>query len=96
MGSRYEGVPERVGTDRLVYPGTAGHPGHDPSGTVASGDRSVLYANRVLRTWLKIQMHNKPNMLLTLENWDGRPVMQYCGIPIKTVDQLVSSEARVV
>ena len=35
QGSRYEGVPERVGTDRLVYPGTAGHPANDPSGTVA-------------------------------------------------------------
>jgi hypothetical protein len=69
---------------------------NDASGTVSTGDRSVLYANRVVRTWLKIQMHNKPNLLLSLENWDGKPVMQYCGLPIKTVDQLVSSEARVV
>ena len=56
----------------------------------------VEIANRVVRTWLRIQMHNKPNLLLTLENWDGRPIMTYCGLPIRTVDQLVSSEARAV
>jgi hypothetical protein len=67
-----------------------------PSGTVASGDRSVLYANRIVRTWLRIQMHNKPNMLLTLENFDGKPVLSYCGLPIRTVDQLLSTEARVI
>ena len=69
---------------------------NDASGTVAGGDRSVLYANRVVRTWLKIQMHNKPNLLLTLDNWDGKPVMSYCGLPIRTVDQLVSTESRAV
>ena len=69
---------------------------NDPSGRVASGDQSVLYANRIVRTWLRIQMHNKPNLLLTLENWDGKPVMSYCGLPIRTVDQLLSTEGRVV
>jgi hypothetical protein len=68
----------------------------DASGEVASGDRSVLYANRIVRTWLRIQMHSKPNLLLTLDNWDGEPVLTYAGIPIRTVDQLVSTEARVV
>lgn len=68
----------------------------NPSGTVATGDRSVLYANRIVRTWLRIQMHNKPNLLLSLENFDGKPVMTYCGIAIRTVDQLLSTEGRVV
>jgi hypothetical protein len=68
----------------------------DASGMVASGDQSCLYANRIVRTWLRIQMHNKPNLLLNLDNWDGKPVMMYCGLPIRTVDQLVSTEARVV
>jgi hypothetical protein len=66
----------------------------DAGGVVGSGDRSVLYANRPVRTWLRIQMHNKPNLLLSLENWDGKPVMNYCGLAIKTVDQLLSTEAR--
>lgn len=68
----------------------------DPSGVVGSGERSVIYANRVIRTWLRIQMHTKTNLLLTLENWDGKPVMTYCGIPVRTVDQLLNTEARVV
>jgi hypothetical protein len=68
----------------------------DPGGIVGGGDRSVLYANRVVRTWLRIQMHNKPNLLLSIDNWDSKPVMTYCGIPIRTVDQLLSTEAAVV
>ena len=35
QGGGDEGVPEGMRTDRLVDPGTAGHPAHDPSGTVA-------------------------------------------------------------
>lgn len=69
---------------------------NNPSGTVATGDQSVLYANRVVRTWLRIQMHSKPNLLLSLDNFDGKPVLQYCGLPFRTVDQLLSSEGRVV
>lgn len=68
----------------------------DAGGIVGMGDRTVLYANRVVRTWLRIQMHNKPNLLLSIENWDGKPVMNYCGIAIKTVDQIVSTEGRVI
>lgn len=68
----------------------------DAGGIVGSGDRAVLYANRPVRTWLRIQMHNKPNLLLSIDNWDGKPVMNYCGVGIKTVDQLLSTEARVV
>ena len=41
-------------------------------------------------------MHNKPNLLLSIDKWDGKPVMSYCGVPIRTVDQLVSTEGRVV
>lgn len=69
---------------------------NDAGGTVSSGGGAVLYANRVVRTWLRIQMHNKPNLLLSIDNWDGRPVLNYCGIKIATVDQLLSTEARVV
>ena len=81
---------------RLMRPAASTTQVTEPSGVVGIGDRTVFYANRVLRTWLRIQMHNKPNLLLTLENWDGKPVMSYCGIPIRTVDQLFSTEARVV
>jgi hypothetical protein len=68
----------------------------DAGGIVASGERSVIYANRVVRTWLRIQLHNKPNLLLSIDNWAGKPVMNYCGLAIRTVDQLLSTEARVV
>ena len=69
---------------------------NDQSGIVGSGDRSAFYCSRVLRTWLRIQMHNKPNLLLTMDNWEGKPVLSYCGIPFRTVDQLISTESRVI
>lgn len=69
---------------------------NEQSGIVGTGDRAALYCNRVLRTWLRIQMHNKPNLLLTMESWEGKPVMSYCGVPFRTVDQLISTESRVV
>jgi hypothetical protein len=34
-GSGDEGMPEGMRPDRFVDPGTAGHPAHDPPGTVA-------------------------------------------------------------
>ncbi|HXA22765.1 MAG TPA: hypothetical protein VNW90_10720 [Acetobacteraceae bacterium] len=67
-----------------------------PSGTVATGDRSVLYANRIVRTWLRIQVHSKPNLLLNYDNVDGKPILSYCGLPFRTVDQVLSTEARIV
>jgi hypothetical protein len=68
----------------------------DPSGSVSSGGRAVFLANRVVRTWLRIQVLNKTNNMLTMDTWEGKPIMSFAGIPFKTVDQLLSTESRVV
>jgi hypothetical protein len=68
----------------------------DAGGIVSGGGGAVLYANRPVRTWLRIQAQNRPNTLFTWETWQAGPVLSYCGVPIRTVDQLLSTEARVV
>lgn len=56
----------------------------------------AIYANRTVRTWLDIQALNKTNMLLQFENWHGKPVTTFRGIPIRTVDSILNNEARIV
>jgi hypothetical protein len=67
-----------------------------PGGGQMSMGRAALYCNRTIRTYLDIQALNKTNLLLRFEEWDGKPITTFRGIPIRTVDQLVSTEARVV
>ncbi len=58
--------------------------------------RGVFYANRTLRHAMAQQAMRNRNMLLTLNDYDGRPIDTFRGVPIKTVDQLVTTETRVV
>jgi len=39
---------------------------------------------------------NKTNVLLTLQEFQGRVVTMFRGIPVRTVDAILSTEARVV
>lgn len=58
--------------------------------------QTVFYCNRVVRTYLDIQATNKTNVLLQMGQWHGMPVTTFRGIPIRTCDQILSTEARVV
>jgi hypothetical protein len=65
-----------------------------PSG-VLGANRFAIYCNRVISSALDRQALNKSNVLLQMEQWDGKPVTTFRGIPIRTVDQLLSTEARI-
>jgi hypothetical protein len=56
--------------------------------------RLAIYSNRTIRTYLDIQAVNKNNVLLRLEEWDGKAVTTFRGIPVRTVDALLSTESR--
>jgi hypothetical protein len=64
---------------------------HDATGQV----RPVLYANRTLRHWLNVQSMRQRNVLLQLKDYDGQAVEGYRGIPLKTVDQILTTETAV-
>ena len=58
--------------------------------------RTVIYCNRTVRTWLDIQAAAKSNLMLSLKQFAGRPVTSLRGIPIRTCDAIVNTEARLV
>lgn len=58
--------------------------------------RAAWYCNRTVATWLDIQALNKTNVQLKMEQFGGQPVLSFRQIPIRTVDQIVNNEARVV
>ena len=59
------------------------------------GVRPVFYCNRTLRHWMDVQAMRDRNVLLRIDDYAGRPVDGYRGIPIKILDQIVNSEATV-
>ena len=66
-----------------------------PSGNLGGG-RAAIYASRVISTYMRLQATNKTNLLLRLDEFDGKVITSFSGVPIRIVDQLLSTEARVV
>ena len=61
----------------------------------ANMGRTVIYANRVVRTYLDLQAMNKTNVLLRIEEFDGKPITTFRGIPVRTCDAILSNEQAV-
>lgn len=57
--------------------------------------RTVVYGNRTVSTFLDLQAMNKTNVLLTQGEFGGKPVTAFRGIPIRTVDAILNTEARI-
>lgn len=58
--------------------------------------RTVIYCNRIIRTYLDLQAMNKTNVLLQLQEFDGKVVTTFRGVPVRTCDAILSNEAQVV
>jgi hypothetical protein len=59
------------------------------------GGRIAVYGNRTVKTMLRIQTMSKNNVYLTVGNEEGRPKLDFDGHPIRLLDQLLNTEARV-
>lgn len=57
--------------------------------------RTVIYCNRVIRTYLDLQAMNKTNVLLQLQQFDGKVVTTFRGVPVRTCDAILNTEARI-
>lgn len=68
----------------------------DTSEVRANMGRVVIYCNRVIRTYLDLQAMNKTNVLLRLEEFNGKVVTTFRGLPVRTVDAILNNEAQVV
>ena len=62
----------------------------------AKGGKTIIYCNETIETALHLQAMNKTNVNLTITEFAGKPVVNFLGIPIKTADQILDTEARVV
>lgn len=61
----------------------------------ASMGRTVIYCNRIIRTYLDLQAMNKTNVLLRIEEFNGQPITTFRGIPVRTCDAILNNEAQV-
>lgn len=61
----------------------------------ANMGRMVIYANRIVRTYLDLQAMNKTNVLLRLMEWQGKVITTFRDVPIRTCDAILSNEAQV-
>lgn len=59
------------------------------------GVRMVIYMNRTLRHWLDVQATRDRNVLLRVEDYDGRVVDGYRDVPMKISDQILNTEAHI-
>lgn len=62
----------------------------------ANMGRVAIYCNRIVRTYLDLQAMNKTNVLLRLEEFDGKVITTFRGIAVRTCDAILNNEARVV
>lgn len=58
--------------------------------------KCVFYVNRTIRSFLRRQIANKTNVWLNMEEVAGKKVLTFDGIPVKRVDAILNTEARVV
>lgn len=58
--------------------------------------KCVMYVNRTIRSFLRRQIANKTNVWLNMEEVAGKKVLTFDGIPVKRVDAILNTEARVV
>jgi len=79
-------APRRVSTEQTT---------DAPDGQQLQMGKLAIYANRTVRTYLDIQSLNKTNVLLKMEEWDGVAVTTFRGIPLRTCDQILSTEASI-
>lgn len=57
--------------------------------------RTVILGNRVIGTWLRRQMLNRPGTLLSLEDFAGKRFVSFDGIPYVRMDEIVNTEEAV-
>ena len=61
----------------------------------AKTGNTVIYCNETIETYLHFQAVNKANVNLSFEDFAGRPIVAFMGIPVKCADQIRNDEARV-
>jgi len=56
--------------------------------------RPAWYVNRTVRQYMDIQAIRDKNVLLTPREYEGMPIVDFRGVPIRIVDSLLNTESR--
>lgn len=67
----------------------------DAAKDASMGVRLVLYTNRTGGHYLDLQAVRDRNVLLSSTDYAGNPTIVFRGIPVKTVDQILNTEAAI-
>ena len=67
----------------------------DAPGDPMPGIMPAFYVNRTGREYMDIQAIRDKNVLISSKDYAGDPVMMFRDIPIRVVDALTNSEARI-
>lgn len=62
----------------------------------APGTNNALYMNRTLRSALDVQAIRDKNVLISFKEYAGAPTEMFRDVPVRLVDALTNTEARVV
>lgn len=57
--------------------------------------KTVIYCNDTIQTHLHFQAMNKANVKLSIDDYAGKPVVTFLGIPVKCVDQIKNDEKAI-
>lgn len=58
--------------------------------------RIAIYCNRTIRSFLRRQIANKTNVWLSMNEVAGKKVLSFDDVPVRRVDAILNTEARVV
>jgi hypothetical protein len=58
----------------------------------AKTGKTVIYCNDTIETYLHFQAMNKTNVKPAVEDFAGKPLVSFLGIPIKCADQIRNDE----
>lgn len=61
----------------------------------AKTGKLVIYVNETIETYLHLQAMSKTNVNLTVDEFAGKPVVKFLGIPVKCCDQILNTESVV-
>ena len=61
----------------------------------AKGGKMVIYVNDTIAANLHIQAANKKNVNLAITEFEGKPIVTFLGVPVKNIDQILDTEAKV-
>lgn len=91
----FTGLNKMVMLFPTLSKGSSGITKVDAPSDPSPGVRVSIYTNRTVRYWMDVQGMRNRNVLLTINDAAGKPQDMFRGLPVKIVDQLLTTEARV-